>query len=74
MKIKPYTSDFKLAIEHLCIHAGGRAVLDELEKNLGQLHNSKDANGDSDSIDYATGQLHDSRDANGQLQNLRDYV
>ncbi|GFQ03588.1 3-ketoacyl-coa synthase 11 [Phtheirospermum japonicum] len=26
--------DFKLAFEHFCIHAGGRAVLDELEKNL----------------------------------------
>ncbi|XP_021766242.1 3-ketoacyl-CoA synthase 11-like [Chenopodium quinoa] len=34
MKIKPYIPDFKLAIEHFCIHAGGRAVLDELEKNL----------------------------------------
>ncbi|KAF3574753.1 hypothetical protein F2Q69_00063050 [Brassica cretica] len=26
--------DFKLAFEHFCIHAGGRAVIDELEKNL----------------------------------------
>lgn len=26
--------DFKLALEHFCIHAGGRAVLDEVEKNL----------------------------------------
>ncbi|CAA2958460.1 3-ketoacyl- synthase 20-like [Olea europaea subsp. europaea] len=34
MKIRPYVPDFKLAIEHFCIHAGGRAVLDELEKNL----------------------------------------
>ncbi|KAM7485266.1 hypothetical protein LguiA_001275 [Lonicera macranthoides] len=34
MKIKPYNPDFKLAFKHLCIHAGGRAVLDELEKNL----------------------------------------
>jgi 3-ketoacyl-CoA synthase len=31
---KPYIPDFKLAFEHFCIHAGGRAVLDELEKNL----------------------------------------
>ncbi|KAL8481621.1 hypothetical protein ACS0TY_027937 [Phlomoides rotata] len=40
MKIKPYIPDFKLAFEHFCIHAGGRAVLDELEKNLEltQLH------------------------------------
>ncbi|KAJ6769049.1 3-KETOACYL-COA SYNTHASE [Salix koriyanagi] len=34
MNIKPYIPDFKLAFEHFCIHAGGRAVLDELEKNL----------------------------------------
>ena len=34
MKLKPYSPDFKLAFEHFCIHAGGRAVLDELEKNL----------------------------------------
>ncbi|KAJ6797401.1 putative 3-ketoacyl-CoA synthase 11 [Iris pallida] len=33
-KCKPYIPDFKLAFEHFCIHAGGRAVLDELEKNL----------------------------------------
>ncbi|XP_010683564.2 3-ketoacyl-CoA synthase 11 [Beta vulgaris subsp. vulgaris] len=34
MKIKPYIPDFKLAVNHFCIHAGGRAVLDELEKSL----------------------------------------
>ncbi|XBH62433.1 3-ketoacyl-CoA synthase 11 [Aegilops tauschii subsp. strangulata] len=34
MKIKPYIPDFKLAFEHFCIHAGGRAVLDEIEKNM----------------------------------------
>ncbi|XP_020105549.1 3-ketoacyl-CoA synthase 4 [Ananas comosus] len=33
-KIKPYIPDFKLAFDHFCIHAGGRAVIDELEKNL----------------------------------------
>lgn len=33
-EIKSYIPDFKLACEHFCIHAGGRAVLDELEKNL----------------------------------------
>ncbi|KAE8700969.1 3-ketoacyl-CoA synthase 1 [Hibiscus syriacus] len=33
-KVSPYISDFKLAFEHFCIHAGGRAVLDELQKNL----------------------------------------
>ncbi|KAL9687116.1 hypothetical protein QQ045_031512 [Rhodiola kirilowii] len=33
-KIRPYIPDFKLAFEHFCIHAGGRAVLDEVQKNL----------------------------------------
>ncbi|KAJ8641798.1 hypothetical protein MRB53_018492 [Persea americana] len=33
-KWKPYIPDFKQAFEHFCIHAGGRAVIDELEKNL----------------------------------------
>ncbi|KAK4787645.1 hypothetical protein SAY86_011478 [Trapa natans] len=30
----PYIPDFKKAFDHFCIHAGGRAVLDELQKNL----------------------------------------
>ncbi|GLT55492.1 hypothetical protein SLA2020_286090 [Shorea laevis] len=34
MKIKAYIPDFKMAFDHFCIHAGGRAVLDALEKNL----------------------------------------
>lgn len=34
LKVKPYIPDFKLAFEHFCIHAGGRAVLDEVQKNL----------------------------------------
>lgn len=33
-KVKPYIPDFKLAFEHFCIHAGGRAVLEELQKNM----------------------------------------
>ncbi|KAI3467096.1 hypothetical protein Pfo_023759 [Paulownia fortunei] len=33
-KWKPYIPDFKLAFEHFCIHAGGRAVIDELQKSL----------------------------------------
>ncbi|KAI3448975.1 hypothetical protein Pfo_005640 [Paulownia fortunei] len=32
--ISPYVPDFKLAFEHFCIHSGGKAVLDEVEKNL----------------------------------------
>ncbi|KAI3460327.1 hypothetical protein Pfo_016990 [Paulownia fortunei] len=32
--VKPYIPDFKLAFDHFCIHAGGRAVIDELETNL----------------------------------------
>ncbi|KAG8382909.1 hypothetical protein BUALT_Bualt05G0128700 [Buddleja alternifolia] len=31
---EPYVPDFKTAFEHFCIHAGGRAVIDELQKNL----------------------------------------
>ncbi|XP_040990826.1 3-ketoacyl-CoA synthase 2-like [Juglans microcarpa x Juglans regia] len=34
VKIKRYVPDFKLAFEHFCIHAGGKAVLDELERSL----------------------------------------
>ncbi|KAK6927954.1 FAE1/Type III polyketide synthase-like protein [Dillenia turbinata] len=33
-KWKPYIPDFKQAFEHFCIHAGGRAVIDKLQKNL----------------------------------------
>ncbi|XP_043713279.1 3-ketoacyl-CoA synthase 4-like [Telopea speciosissima] len=33
-KVKPYIPDFKLAFNHFCIHAGGRGVIDELERNL----------------------------------------
>uniref|UniRef100_A0A0D9VPV6 3-ketoacyl-CoA synthase n=1 Tax=Leersia perrieri TaxID=77586 RepID=A0A0D9VPV6_9ORYZ len=32
---KPYVPDFRLALDHFCIHAGGRGVLDELERSLG---------------------------------------
>lgn len=31
---KRYVPNFKSAIDHFCIHAGGRAVLDGIEKNL----------------------------------------
>ncbi|XP_047939656.1 3-ketoacyl-CoA synthase 6-like [Salvia hispanica] len=33
-KSKAYVPDFKKAFEHLCIHPGGRAVIDELQKSL----------------------------------------
>ncbi|KAK9074495.1 hypothetical protein SSX86_007093 [Deinandra increscens subsp. villosa] len=34
LDLKPYIPDFKKAFDHFCIHAGGRAVIDELQKNL----------------------------------------
>lgn len=33
-KVKTYVPDFKKAFEHFSIHAGGRGVLDEVQKNL----------------------------------------
>ncbi|RLM55522.1 hypothetical protein C2845_PM10G06310 [Panicum miliaceum] len=34
-RVKPYLPDFRTAFEHFCIHAGGRAVIDELQRRLG---------------------------------------
>jgi len=33
-KVDPYIPDFKRCIDHFCIHAGGRGVIDGIEKNL----------------------------------------
>lgn len=32
---KPYAPDYKVAFEHLCVHAASKRVLDELQENLG---------------------------------------
>lgn len=32
--ISPYVPNFKLAFEHFCVHAGGKAVLDAMEEKL----------------------------------------
>lgn len=31
---KPYIPDYKLAFEHLCVHAASKTVLEELQRNL----------------------------------------
>ncbi|RLM92582.1 3-ketoacyl-CoA synthase 6-like [Panicum miliaceum] len=34
-KVRLYCPDFRTAFEHFCIHAGGRAVIDEVQRGLG---------------------------------------
>jgi len=35
IKVKPYIPNFKTCVDHFCIHAGGRAVLEAIESALG---------------------------------------
>ena len=35
VKVKPYVPDLCKAFHHVCIHAGGRAVVDEVQSSLG---------------------------------------
>ncbi|GJN00098.1 hypothetical protein PR202_ga17255 [Eleusine coracana subsp. coracana] len=34
-RVKLYVPDFRTAFEHFCVHAGGRAVIDEVQRSLG---------------------------------------
>ena len=34
-KVRLYRPDFRTAFEHICIHAGGRGVIDEVQAGLG---------------------------------------
>ena len=34
MRVRPYVPDFKTAFHHFCLHAGGRAVIEGLGKQL----------------------------------------
>ncbi len=42
-KIAPYIPDFKRGIDHFCIHAGGRGVIDGIEENLQLSHEHVEA-------------------------------
>jgi len=33
-RIAEYTPDFRTAVDHICIHAGGRAVIDAIQQGL----------------------------------------
>ncbi|KAH7277294.1 hypothetical protein KP509_39G044200 [Ceratopteris richardii] len=33
-KSRPYVPDFKKAVDHICVHAGGRSIIDEIERSL----------------------------------------
>ena len=41
LKLKPYIPDLKQAFGHFCVHAGGRGVIDELQKKAEDVEASR---------------------------------
>ncbi|MQM16726.1 hypothetical protein Taro_049687, partial [Colocasia esculenta] len=42
-KTRTYIPDYKLAFDHFCVHPAGKAVLDELQRNLGLSEDNMEA-------------------------------
>ena len=44
--IDPYVPNFESCFDHFCVHAGGRAVLDAIEKSLNLSQDKSDSDED----------------------------